>query len=191
MEATARYMPPSETEPLTVKPVTSCATVARALASLEVGDYADGDQLRVAAGTWEQSCVKQRLTIGELTCLDDASDQLTIAYCVPRWFPAQAMAILDPAACKVVANNIARRFAWQLQNQPMPKQARLAVAALQTSCERDRWPEELAACASDKAYLADLNSAIPRALDACLPSIPAPVKRMIDDRIAQAVRANH
>src|SRR4051812_48873231 len=81
LEPTMRYMPPSEVEVVTEPPATSCATIAHVLASLEVGNYAEEDAMRAAAGRWEQSCVKQHVTIAELACLDDARDKHTIAYC--------------------------------------------------------------------------------------------------------------
>ena len=46
----------------------------------------------------------------------------------------------------------------------------------------------LRACASNSAYLADLNAAVPRPLDACKAVVPAPVMRKIEDRIAVALR---
>ncbi len=188
LEPAMRYVAPDDVVAATEKPPTSCASVAHVLASSEVGNYADEDALRAAAGKWEQSCVKQRVTVAELACLDDAHDKPTIAYCVPRWFPDARIAIVAPASCRTVASNISRRFAWQLQSGTLPRQATVALAALQASCESDRWTEELAACASNSAYLADLNSVVPRPLEACKAVVPAPVMRKIEDRIAVALR---
>ena len=188
VEPAMRYVPPNDVAAATEKPRASCASVAHELGSLEVGNYADEDDVRAAAGKWEQACAKQHVTLAEMTCLEDAHDQATIAYCVPRWFPDQRIAILQATECRGVASSIARRFTWQLHSGTLPVQAKVAVAVLQASCEHDRWTEELASCASEKAYLADLDSAIPRPLDACQAIAPAPVMRKIEDRIAVAMR---
>lgn len=91
VEPVPRYLPPSEPDAtLTTHAPATCASVARVLGSTEVGNYADEDRLRIAAGKWEQSCVKQHLTLAELGCLDDVADRAGVAHCVPRWFPNEA-----------------------------------------------------------------------------------------------------
>ena len=91
IEPVPRYLPPAEPDAVeTARAPATCASVARVLGSTEVGNYADEDRLRIAAGTWEQRCVKQRLTLAELGCLDDAADRASVARCVPRWFPGEA-----------------------------------------------------------------------------------------------------
>src|SRR5690242_16661811 len=78
LEAQARYMPPTDVAAPARAPPTTCATVAVQLASLEIGNYADEHEIRVASGKWERSCVAQHLTVSELACLDDAHDRPTV-----------------------------------------------------------------------------------------------------------------
>ena len=67
-------------------PPGDCAPVAEALASIELGNYAEPDDRAPVVGKHREACEAAHVTKAEGTCLAAATDKWTAARCSPRMF---------------------------------------------------------------------------------------------------------
>jgi hypothetical protein len=122
----------------------TCAQVGTAMASLELGNYAEADELAPIAKRHERSCIEARLTRDERTCVYESRDRATMSYCASRLFPEAEIQIVPPRECESITTALRRR----LDDLPGSKKGawNKAVAALDESCRNDRWTRQVADC---------------------------------------------
>jgi hypothetical protein len=132
------------------KVAAGCNEVALSVAAIEVGNYADDETLRPAVTRYRARCQKTRLTADERQCVFDAADATGIAWCAPRFWPQQTVEIVAATECPAIASQITERM--NALGRPHQDLGDRQVAALQRSCQEDRWPTTLATCARNLQY---------------------------------------
>ncbi|MBA3462505.1 MAG: hypothetical protein H0T46_21265 [Deltaproteobacteria bacterium] len=172
----ARYQPPAANHPPPPAYLTeaTCADVATNLASLDLGNHADEEQLEPLLAQYTASCAKLLLNQVERQCVYDATDRTTVAWCAPRMMPDAAVAVVDPRDCPAVVEQL------RLQIAAQPSQTRLLerqINAVQTSCERDRWPSAFGDCVRKLRYSGNVAPF-------CAGAAPAALLRMMNERVA-------
>jgi hypothetical protein len=122
----------------------TCALVAAAMASLEVGDHADADARAPLETRYADLCRSTRLDAEERACILEAHDRDAAMYCAPRMFPGARVDLVDPSECKAIMTGIRRRM-----RLPAPAGLgwEIRLAALEASCRADRWPHSFGECA--------------------------------------------
>ncbi|MBX3158065.1 MAG: hypothetical protein KF773_19005 [Deltaproteobacteria bacterium] len=173
---------PIDDEPARPVEVT-CRLVGTELASHEVGNYAEDEQLAPVVARWEARCAKEKLSLEERACILGArADASTLSYCAPRMFPAFPATILSAPECADLAAS-ARAKVTGLRDMTSGErgviEAKLGVLA--ASCERDRWPASFGECVR-----AGANPTEP--FQACLSVAPRPLRAKLDERLQAALR---
>jgi hypothetical protein len=178
IEDQTRYEPPDAEHPLTTGGITdpSCSDVATSLAALDLGNYADDDQLRPLVAKYKASCVRAKLDKSERECVFEATDRPTVTWCAPRMMPGAAVAVVAARDCPDAIKQLREQAAqYQPQAQPILEKQ---IAAVQTSCEQDRWTLAFRDCVRAVPYPGYLTTY-------CGGAAPAPLRRKINDRLAQ------
>jgi hypothetical protein len=182
----AKYAPPDEGHELPGEPnlgpeearAATCTDVGIAAASLEVGNYASEQERAPILTKYRGRCRTVRLDQAERQCVFEAADAVAIAYCAPRFWPEQALDLVDVSACAGIASEIRARgnalpdapdgqAIWERQ-----------LMAVQRSCEQDRWTITFGECARTMAvasYVAPY----------CQHVAPAQLVMRLQDRMAK------
>jgi hypothetical protein len=152
----------------------TCAAVGESVASLEVGNYAEPEERAPAERKYRALCAKAKLTATERQCVFEAQDTKTIAWCSARFWPQQLVAMQTVSECANIASDIRQRMPVQgVANDTWPKH----LAAIQKSCEEDRWTAELGVCARALQYPTYI-------VPYCAHLAPEPLRAKLMDRIA-------
>lgn len=160
--------------PVEVRDAT-CEDVAVNLAALDLGNYAEETKLAPVIAKYRGQCAKLKLTKDERQCVFDSTDRASVTWCAPRMLPGAQIALVAPRECSEIAKQLQLR-AQQAQGgaNTWPKQ----VAAVQASCEQDRWTVPFRDCVSSVPY--------PTYVDAyCGNAAPVPLRKKLQDRLAQ------
>jgi hypothetical protein len=153
----------------------SCDDVARNLAALDLGNYADDDKLAPAIAKHRAACGKYKLDKAERQCAFEATDKASVTWCVPRMVPGAAVAVVAPRECPAVIDQMTKTAAPYRNGQPLIDKQ---IAAMQTSCEQDRWTIAFRDCVRSVPY----PGYIPIY---CGGAGPAPLRKKLEDRLAQ------
>jgi hypothetical protein len=138
-----RTTPP---EGAAAKPDTSCRGVGDAAASFVVGNYADRADRDAAAAKYAAACTKHKLDLAARTCVVDASNLPSLAYCAPALVPEQPVNLVERSSCAVTVADIHQRMIEAgVDNKP-------TLESLGRSCEQDRWTAEFAGCARQQPF---------------------------------------
>ncbi len=139
-------LPTRPTQPSLTPRKTSCAEVGLALATLEIGNYADAATRAPAVREQTARCAALRLDREERACVYTSHGRDAMAYCAPRLFPGVTVQVVDPANCSTIIDGI--RTATKRSYPGLPD-ADARMAALAESCRRDRWTVQYATCAKN------------------------------------------
>jgi hypothetical protein len=187
MEPEAKFVPPDSEHgvpPVQLAPAgkienATCAQVGVAMSSLTVGNYAEDSERAPVVAKYEAQCRKSSLDLATRTCLVEAPDQRSMAYCAPQLLPQFPIQLVDREDCTAIMVDIKNRVA-ELNTPSQPNWAR-RIAALDASCKQDRWTLELAQCAR--------TTAMPVYPDSCMYYAPRALQQKIADRFAAADKA--
>jgi len=152
LQAEPRFEPPGETwippEPPDAPTAESpCATVGQVLAAIELGNYADPDELAPAIARGTARCEQLALDPATIACVIDQSDRASIAYCAPTMFPGEAPRIVEPRECEAVIAEIAKRTSTRSRIDSERRWWESRAAGYLQSCRTDRWTHVFADCA--------------------------------------------
>ena len=156
----------------------SCTDVGISAASIEVGNYADEETRAPTARKFRARCLKARLGAVERQCVFEAADAATIAWCAPRFWPQLAVAFVEPATCAGLTQPIRDRMNALPDGQPGQEAWARQLAAVQRSCEEDRWTVAFGQCASS---MQTASYVVPY----CQHVAPAPLVTRLQDRLAK------
>ncbi len=153
----------------------TCEDVGVNLASLDLGNYAEHDKLAPVIAKYRGQCTKLKLTKAERQCAFESTDRSSVTWCAPRLMPGAQVALVDVKECPEVAKQMRQRSEQAQSGQATwPKQ----LAALQTSCEQDRWTVPFRECVNSVPF--------PTYVDAyCGNAAPAPLRKKLQDRLEQ------
>jgi hypothetical protein len=128
----------------------TCKLVAQSLVALELGNHAEPEVVAPKVAAEEKRCVTMKLSRDDRSCVIDATDQQTVAYCVPALFPKEPpQPTVDAATCeatgRAMRNVVDATFKQQpkLERGPLERQLAAAIEA----CRADRWNEQMVQCA--------------------------------------------
>ena len=152
----------------------SCTDVGIAAASFEVGNYASDEERAPIARRYRARCVKARLDHAERQCVFEAPDELTVAYCAPRFWPKHVIDLVDTATCAALTHQIRIKTGASPEGEIGERR----LAALQRSCEEDRWTAAFGQCAG---ALQSASYVVPY----CQHVAPAPLMTRLQDRMAK------
>lgn len=177
-----KYAPPDEGHGLPDDPnlgpaesrEASCTDVGISAASLEVGNYASEEERAPVARRYRARCVRTRLDRAERQCVFEAPDDVTVAYCAPRFWPNHVVDIVDTTTCAAITQQIRLRTGAAPEGQLGERK----LAALQQSCEEDRWTAAFGQCAG---AMQSASYVVPY----CQHVAPAPLLTRLQDRMAK------
>lgn len=152
----------------------SCDDVAHALASMDLGNWADEDALAPAIAKHKAACVKAKLDQDERQCVFEAIDKTGIAYCAPRMVPGAQVETVAAKDCGPAMDMMRQQAKAYGDQQPLLERQ---IAAIQTSCEKDRWTPPFRDCVHDVPYPGYVSAY-------CAGAAPAPLRKKINDRLA-------
>jgi hypothetical protein len=158
----------------------TCTDVANSAAALEVGNYASDEERLPLARKYRARCLKGRLDRTERQCVFEAADAATIAYCAPRFWPQVTIDVVEPTRCTSLITQLRDRWNTMPGAEPAKKLWEPHLAALQRSCEEDRWTVAFSDCATVQTP----NTIAPY----CQHVAPAPLLARIEDRLAKVRR---
>ena len=173
---TDRPAPPQDQQlaPVEVRDAT-CEDVGVNLAAIDLGNYAEQDKLAPVVAKYRTQCVKLKLTKAERQCVFESADRPSITWCAPRMMPSAQVALVDVRECPDIAKQMRVRTEQAQPGQNIwPKQ----LAAMQASCEQDRWTVPFRECVNAVPF--------PTYVDAyCGNAAPLPLRKKLQDRLAQ------
>jgi len=152
LPAEPRFEPPGE-PPIQPEPpdapiaASPCATVGEALAAIELGNYADPNELAPAIARGTARCEQLALDPATIACVIDQTDRPSIAYCAPTMFPGEAPRIVEPRECEAQIAEIARRTSARSRIDGERRWWEARSAGYLQSCRTDRWTHAFAECA--------------------------------------------
>lgn len=153
----------------------TCEDVGVNLASLELGNYAEEGKLAQVVAKYRAQCAKLKLTKTERQCVFESSDQPSITWCAPKLMPGAQVAIVDPRECPDIAKQMRMRTEQAQPGQnAWPKQ----LAAMQASCEQDRWTVPFRDCVASVPFPTYVDSY-------CGNAAPGALRKKLQDRYAQ------
>jgi hypothetical protein len=163
-------------------PPADCPEVAEQLTSIELGNYAEPETRAPVVARYKAACDAAMVSRDEAQCLDKARDRWAAGRCVPRLFPE--MASSSTADCPAIAAKI--RTATQNQpayllNTRMMRWYDRVIAAMQESCEQDRWPDALKKCVMAGDGMSVMTPS-------CNQQTPPSLQQRIQERVQQAVQ---
>jgi len=153
----------------------TCDDVAQNLAAFDLGNYAEESKLAPAIAKYRAQYTKLRLTKDERQCAFESTDRASVTWCAPRMFPGAQVALVDTRDCPDIAKAMRQRTE---QQQPGQNTWGKQLAAVQASCEQDRWTVAFRECVNSVPF--------PTYVDAyCGNAAPMPLRKKLQDRLAQ------
>ncbi|MBL0212359.1 MAG: hypothetical protein IPQ07_00480 [Myxococcales bacterium] len=182
LETEPKFLLPDEDHPAPQEPSlvpaetreASCTDVATNLASIELGNYAEDGKLGPLVSRYRSSCAKLKLSRDERQCVFEATDRPTVTWCAQRMMPGAAVAVVEARECPEIAEQMRSRMNAQPGQELWPKQ----LAAMQRSCEQDRWTIPFRDCVRSVPFPTYITAY-------CGNAAPAPLRRKLEDRLAQ------
>ena len=127
----------------------TCRLAAEAMASIELGNYADADARAPVVAKAEQRCRTAKLSRDDLECLADARTRDELAYCAPKLYSNVPSQVVTPKQCDEAGNRMRLVLERQLANvatsDALPYMRQLGAAI--EACKRDRWNPAMLQCA--------------------------------------------
>ncbi len=125
----------------------SCAIVGEALASAELGNYADPEDRAPIAAKHAATCKALRLDQATRTCIaQQQGDKISIAYCSPEMVPDTKLHFVAPAECAALIKAASDRFAGRASYDWEKKWWTARADLFLASCKRDRWTAQVGEC---------------------------------------------
>ncbi len=152
----------------------TCADVGTNLAAIDLGNYADEDKLAPLIEKYRSSCKRVKLTSDERQCAFEATDRSSVTWCAQRMMPGAKVAVVEARECPELTQNMRQQIAAQPGQELWSKQ----LAAVQSSCEQDRWTLPFRDCVRSVPYPTYVSSY-------CAGAAPAPLRKKLEDRLAQ------
>lgn len=148
IEEGPRFEAPGDGEapPTIVATEADCAGVGLAMAAFELGNYAAADALAAASAQHEARCAELRLDQEARTCVFEAPDTASAAYCAPALVPTVTIEIVEPAACTAVFDTIRAQMTKRSRIDVQRRWWTPREAAYLASCRTDRWTRQIATC---------------------------------------------
>ncbi len=153
----------------------TCDDVGHALASMELGNWADEEALAPAVAKHRSACMKTKLDQAERQCVFEATDKTGIAYCAPRMVPGSEVAVVAAKDCEPITTNMRQQTKAYYASQPIVEKLMVAV---EESCAKDRWTIPFGECVRSVPYPGYINTY-------CAGAAPAPLRKKVADRLAQ------
>ena len=150
----------------------TCEDVGVNLAALELGNYAEQDKLAPVVAKYRGQCAKLKLTKGERQCAFESTDRPSVTWCAPRIMPGAQVALVEPRECIDITKQMRLRTE---QAQPGQNGWQKQLAAMQASCEQDRWTVPFRDCVNSVPFPTYVDSY-------CGNAAPAPLRKKLQDR---------
>lgn len=156
-------------------PQASCDDVAHALASIELGNWADEEALAPAIAKHRAACTKARLDEDERQCIFEATDKDAIAWCAPRMVPGAQIATVAAKDCESILTTLRAQATLYQPSQPIVEKQ---VGAIAESCTKDRWTIPFGDCVRNLPYPTYVSAY-------CAGAAPLALRKKIESRLAQ------
>ena len=153
----------------------TCEDVGVNLAALDLGNYAERDKLAPLVAKYRAQCTKLKLTKDERQCVFESTDRPSVTWCAPRMMAGAQVALVEPRECPDIAKQMRIRTEQAQPGQnAWPKQ----LAAMQASCEQDRWTVSFRDCVNSVPFPTYVDSY-------CGNAAPAPLRKKLQERYEQ------
>ncbi|MEO8700971.1 MAG: hypothetical protein ABI867_13065 [Kofleriaceae bacterium] len=167
-------------------PPADCTLIGNALASIDLGNYADLEDRAPVVAKYKAQCEQAYVTKEEGQCIVKARDQWSASQCAPKLFP-QLAAGSGSGDCVKVRDKIRAAYNAQqvasFNSQPSTaKWFELTMQVVQQSCEQDGWPDAVKQC----ILAGTANN--PNALQACNQTMPPALQQKLQDRMVAAMK---
>jgi hypothetical protein len=152
----------------------TCDDVGHALASIELGNWADENALAPLIAKHRAACVTAKLDQDERQCVFEATDTTGITYCAPRMTPGARVEVVAAKDCAPLMTMMRTQSRMYSSHPLIEKQ----LAAIEESCAQDRWTIPFGDCVR--------NLPLPSYVGMyCAGAGPAPLRKKVETRLAQ------